>query len=178
MTKQAGVTLIELIIVLVIIGVVASISYPSFQEILRVNRIETQTTRLLSTLMAARSEAAKTNQPVVVCKSADGVFCTDMGNWDQGWLVFRDEDAGGDLDAGDEPIIRVENAVPEDVTVRALEAAFADSLGYAPDGTVNGAITQIFKICAGTTVRGARTIVIEATGRPRVDRKPGGTCPE
>lgn len=175
--KQAGFTLIELIVVMAIVGVVASLAYPSFQETIRLNRIQSQTTRLMSTLMVTRSEAAKTNKPATVCKSADGATCTDSGNWDQGWIVYRDSNANGDFDAG-EPVIRVENAVPDTVTVRALEATFADSVTYEPDGTVNGLISQIFKICSGTSTRGARQIAIDATGRPRVDSNPGGSCPE
>lgn len=177
--RQAGFTLVELLIVLALIGVVASLAYPSFQETIRLNRVQSQTTRLLSTLMIARSEAAKTNRPAIICKSPNGSTCsTDASvKWDGGWLVFRDDNGDGVQDAG-EPVIRVENAVPETVTVRATESAFANSLTYAPDGTINGLITQIFKICSGDSIRGARAIAVDATGRPRVNDNPGGSCPE
>ena len=177
MNKQTGLTIVELMIVLTVIAVISSLAYPSFQQTLRINRVQTQTTQMMGTLMMARSEAAKSNQPVVVCRSDDGASCaTGSGHWTSGSLVFRDIDGTGTLSAGDE-IVRVNDSVPDTVSIRALTTDFEDSLTYWPDGTVNGEITNIFRFCADNDASTARLIVLDATGRPRVDGSPGGACP-
>ena len=55
----AGYTLVELLVVIVIIGVVAAISFPSFQAMTNGNRLTSGTNELVATLQMARMEAIR-----------------------------------------------------------------------------------------------------------------------
>ena len=67
--QQAGFTLIELMIVMVIVAIFVTVGVPNFQNLISDNRLSTQTNRLVSSLRLARSEALKLRTPVSVCRS-------------------------------------------------------------------------------------------------------------
>jgi type IV fimbrial biogenesis protein FimT len=73
--QQAGFTLIELMIVIVLVAIFVTVGVPSFQNLVSDNRLSTQANRLVSSLQLARSEAIKLRTPVSVCRSNDGSTC-------------------------------------------------------------------------------------------------------
>lgn len=165
-------------IAVAIIGVVAALAYPSFRDMIQLNRVQAQTSQLFGALMLARSEAVKANQRTVICKSANQTACTNAGEWDQGWIIFRDADADDALDAA-EIIVKVSGPVAMDVTIRA-GSSFDDFLAYRPDGTtgflLSNTDTQSFKICYKLDENQSRQIFIDASGRPRVDTGGVASC--
>ena len=76
-----GFTLVELLIVIVLFAIVATIAIPNFAPLVANNRVAAAANDLLGTLQYARSEAVKLNTPVSV--SSDPV-------WSDGWVVERD----------------------------------------------------------------------------------------
>ena len=64
---QQGVTLLELLIVIAIVGVLASIGMPSMSEFVQTNRLKAARSQLISDMNYARSEAVKRNVRVLVC---------------------------------------------------------------------------------------------------------------
>ncbi|MDP4945780.1 MAG: GspH/FimT family pseudopilin, partial [Alishewanella sp.] len=88
MRRNAGFTLIELMITVVVLGIVATIAVPSFISLVQSNQLTGQINQLVGALSAARTEAIKMNQNVVFCHSSDGATCSDIddGAW-QGWLI-------------------------------------------------------------------------------------------
>lgn len=62
--KQNGFTLIELMIVLVVAGVLLAIGIPSFQQMIKSNRLTVTTNELIGAINFARSEAAKRGRAV------------------------------------------------------------------------------------------------------------------
>lgn len=89
--RQPGLTLVELITVLVIVSVLVVVAAPSLQSLMRNNQMTAQANRLISALHLARSEAVKRNSEVEVCGSSNGKACD--GQWDEGWIVKLKEPA-------------------------------------------------------------------------------------
>lgn len=167
-----GFTLLELMMAIAILAIVVGIGVPSFLSIIESNRVQTDTNTFFTSLIAARSEAVKRNQPVVLCKSANGSSCVTSGNWEQGWLLFVDQDADTVKDTG-EPIVQVYAALSKDITVRAVNGS-DDLLSYLPDGTLG--LAEVFDVCIGSDTSRGRSIDISITGRP--SREVGASqCP-
>ncbi|MEH6593006.1 MAG: GspH/FimT family pseudopilin [Halioglobus sp.] len=177
-TNQTGFSLIELMIVLGVMGVILTLSAPSMMDTLRRNRLHMAADNFYADLMLARSEAVKRNQAVVLCKSSTGSACASSGNWDQGWMIFADQDEDGVQDVG-EPILRIGEAMENGDTLRVTGVAFANQLTYRNDGSSSGAAgDETFVFCgADASLTAAREIVVTITGRPKRQQKTTGSCP-
>lgn len=108
--RQAGVTLVELLTVIVIVAVLMSIGVPSYRYVTTANRVATESDALLSDLQYARSEAIREGQQVTVCVSSDGAHCDTAGNpptWQEGWIIFSNPNSKTGVDTND-PLLRVD----------------------------------------------------------------------
>ncbi len=79
---RQGFTLTELMITVAIIGILASLAVPSFQDMIERNRLKEAVEGLKSDLMFARTEAIKRSQNVVISRSPG-----DAGEWCYGLNV-------------------------------------------------------------------------------------------
>ena len=91
--RQAGATLLELIMGLLVASVLTMSAAPSFSHLLSSRDIAPVTSELLASLNLARS-AAMTRQSHVAVAARDD-------NWSHGWEVFVDANDDGVLDAGE-----------------------------------------------------------------------------
>jgi type IV fimbrial biogenesis protein FimT len=171
--RHKGFTLIELIVVVAIAAVVLMIGIPSFSASIKSSEVQTGSSNFFTTLLLARSEAVKRNQPAVICKSADGAACTAAGDWEDGWLIYADADLDNVQDSGEE-VIRSYLALSNQITLRSNNASQSNRLTYRPDGTITTAGT--FRVCHGGETQWGRSIIISVTGRAR--REDGvASCP-
>ena len=159
--KIKGLTLIELMITLAIAGVLIASAAPSMREFIQNNRSATQTNELQTALSFTRSEAIKQGMSISICKSDDGAGCG--GNWQDGWVVFVDDDSDGDLD-GDEEILRVHGAL---VAGNSLKYWGGD-ITYASTGLSSSASSGFFVHCDSRGASNARGIIIRPTGHTRI----------
>lgn len=74
---QRGVTLLEVMVVVAIVGIVAGLAVPSYQDTIERNRLKQAAESLKSDLQLARTEAIKRSQNVVLSSSQGtaGAWC-------------------------------------------------------------------------------------------------------
>jgi type IV fimbrial biogenesis protein FimT len=92
--RQAGFTIMELMITVALAAVLLGVGIPSFRAIMANNRLTTSSNDFVSAINFARSEAIARNIPVTFCRAdpADTDECeTDDEPW-AGWIVIDDED--------------------------------------------------------------------------------------
>ena len=172
---QAGYTLIELMVVVVMVAVLASIVGPGFQDSLARNKRQSAMEETLNMLRKARGEAATESAFAVACASANGTTCSETNSWETGHIVFLDNGAAGGT-AGDasrqtnEPLLRVRGAAPAGVTVRAVNFEdVADKEGilvFSPQGRPNDNGT--FQICDNFGAAEAKAVILNLSGQPRI----------
>lgn len=118
-TRNTGFTAVELLMVIAIIAILATLAMPSFRNTLlryRVNRVAEDIT---ATLYFARSEAIRRGGHITVRKASTVGGCdADLGQeWSCGWSVFLDANDNGTLNAIDGDFVLQAAQVPQGVTV-------------------------------------------------------------
>lgn len=168
-----GFTLVEFLAVVAIAGILAAVAVPSMIRFVKSVRLTSATNDLFASFLMARSEAAKRNSRVVLCKSGDGATCARTGGWEQGWLVFHDSNSSGSRDSGEEIVLRGQ-ALAADLRLTG-NLNVARYISYAPSGETrlaSGAFQAgTITLCNHSTQQAeARQIIVSSSGRPRVQR--------
>ena len=88
--RSVGFSLIELMIVIAIAAILATLAAPSFIATTQRFRSLSESSSFASDLQYARSEAIKQGLPVTLCSSSDGSTCAASNNWHFGWIIFSD----------------------------------------------------------------------------------------
>lgn len=174
-----GFTLTELLVVLTIVAVLATVGMPSMAAITDSIRLSSASNVFLSNLHLARSEAIKRNGRVVLCKSADGVSCAGSGGWEQGWLVFHDANNNGTLDSGESVIERAQPLAGNlRLTGNLNVASYVSFVSTGATKLVGGGFQAgSLTLCRQSASGGeARRIILNAAGRPRIQRVAVDTC--
>ncbi len=148
--SDTGFTLIELLMTLIVVSIVVSLGAPALSDIIRNNRLTTQTNALVTALNLSRSEAIRRNVNITICASSDQATCTNDG-WENGWIIMDDNNQ----------VLRVF----EPLEGLSSMASTAQSIQYTPTGFINGGVAVTFDLCAKSGAPG-RQINITPTGRP------------
>lgn len=157
-----GFTLIELMVTIAILGILAMMAVPSFNEAILSNKLTSYANNFVTSATLARSEAIKRNAAVTLCPSADGSTCAASGGWQQGWIIL-----------GGTTVIQHQQALSADYGL----TGDVNSIAFQSVGA--GATSATLKLCRATPSPGGqeRTITVSATGRPSVSTTRTGTCP-
>lgn len=180
--RAKGFTLVELMIVLMIVGVFGLIGVPGFVETVRDNRLVSQGNELLGAMYFARSEAIKLHADVLVCSSSDSLTC-DNANWDEGWIVWHDDNGDGAVDNDPAEILRVSPGLDGGNTIRTFNSGETQVNIFSNQFSSRGlASTEMsWAICDTRGADDARSVIISLSGRAKVsDRLSQGgniACP-
>jgi type IV fimbrial biogenesis protein FimT len=145
-TDRQGFTMIELLIVVAVIGILASLAAPSFSELIKSQRMKSMATDLNASLSLARSEAVKRNTNVTLSP-------TTAGSWQDGWQI---SDPGPPAS-----VIQVHSAFT------GVTATGPASVTYQSSGRILGTTAPAFDISA-TGVSAQRCVSVDLSGRPNM----------
>jgi type IV fimbrial biogenesis protein FimT len=171
--RQAGVTMVELMIVVAVAAILAVISAPSFTELINTTRQASTMSQLTSDLNRARSEAIKRNSRVLVCVRAGtdaAPVCGAVTNWQNGWVVCSDKDTVLDDGIPDGVCDAATAANPNPIAVhQALNAnltltALAASVYFNPSGTQGAGGATTLTLAGNWTGAVNNVATIAATG--------------
>lgn len=174
---MAGVTLIELTVTLAVAAILLTIAVPSFQSVMRTNRIAAVTNELSTALQLARSEAVTRGTRVTVCKSddvSDGTpTCNSSASWQNGWLVFVDNDQDGTFDPG-ELALRVVQPSTGNAVITSSGLNFANYISFTPTGESRGSTGLADGTLFICIAPAQRSVILNSIGRLRIAE---GSCP-
>lgn len=162
--RTPGFTLLELLVVLALLGWLATLSLPSMAALLLRRQVQAAAEALVADLRLARSEAIKRVTTVAVCASSDGLNCAATAAWVDGWLVFVDRDGNRRRDANEE-LLRVQQRPPGLASVGSATPANDRSIvSYQSTGWAKAAAQTLLFTAQGGAV--ARVVCISNQGRP------------
>ena len=162
--SQRGFTLIEMMVVLALALVLLTIGVPSFNQIIKNNRLIAQANALSGLLASARSEAITQRAVVTVCGSSNGTACD--AQWSVGWISFLDVNGNAAVDVSDgDTVLKHMNTVPDKVNVALVGATTVrfNSQGFAVAGS-----SGTMRFCDDRGDTHGRALNISATGRVSV----------
>lgn len=196
---QSGFTLYELLITVLIVGVILSFGIPNMRQFAQNSRMTSTANGLHAAFHLARSESSRARTNITICASATPMAdkATCDGTWDQGYIVFVDNDGDIDRTPNSEAVLRSHAEIADGVTM--IVAGDATYFSYSSTGlgrpNINGqtALSQVVMCDArgNLTASGggsaARLFVVTPLGRAAIFRDKelidealkmmGKTCP-
>lgn len=158
---QRGISLIEQLMVLLIIGILLGIAAPSFRRLLVRNELQSAQTDFIAALQNARSTAVTSSRRVVFCPSVDARHCAATTRWDGGWLLGPDVDHDNQPDG---PPRYTGRGHVGKLTIRS--SAGRQIVRFQPDGSAGGSnLTLLF--CQAGQATSALSVVVSNSGRVR-----------
>ncbi|HSG96844.1 MAG TPA: GspH/FimT family pseudopilin [Woeseiaceae bacterium] len=192
---QAGFTLYELLITVLIVGVVLTFAIPNMQGFAANSRMTSTANDMHAAFHLARSESSRAKTNISICPSDDGVSCG--GTWEDGYIVFVDEDGDLVVDGGNETVLRQHGTIADGVSMRIAGAASYFSYSSTglgrPNVGGNTAVSQVVMCDERGNIVGpggnsaARLFIVTPLGRATIIRDidmiddaltaMGATCP-
>ena len=148
-----GFTLVELLVVLAIFSIIASMAAPSFSTMIERNRLAAESNRLLGSFRLARSEAIKRGELVTI--AGEG------GDWQSGFQIYANSDTNISFDADADQLIRREEFSGEGIAISSSEAL----ISFSTNGSLSNANSVVLYLCRSFNARRAMEITINRIGR-------------
>lgn len=149
--RIAGFTAVEMLIVVAIFGIMATVAAPSFSTLIAAKRAEATATDLYVALVQARSEATKRN--------VNTTLGYKTGGWHAGWVitVIDPTDSTRTLTLDDH------------AAVTGVDITGPDTIVYQSSGRVQGNAAPCFAVTATNGSSSAQAwVLIDLSGRPVV----------
>jgi type IV fimbrial biogenesis protein FimT len=172
--QHSGVSLIEVLTVIVIVAILTTLAVPSFRDVTQRNRIASQINSFIADLQFARSEAIKRGVSVTVCPSTSGAACSGLNAWHSGWIVFSDVDQSGSVNGSDQ-VLRRQTGLSNSDTFRVTPAANV-VVTYNREGFANFGASTLKMATSPVNSNATRCVAINRVGRHQVQSLGTGSC--
>lgn len=170
-----GITMIELMMTLAILGIITSLAIPSFSKTINNSRLTTNANQLVASLNLARSEAIKRNTTIYVANIEN-----EGQNWDNGWNVFIDENSNEIFNENSDTLLKTYPSLTNNYTLRTGEN-ISSWVAYKPSGlyeTSTGRLSDSFRLCTmKSDTNDSRRIILNSIGRARITKNDASSCP-
>ena len=164
--KQRGVTLLEMMMGISIIGLTITFVVPSAHSIFTQNRIISEINRTSSLLQYARLHAVETKQTITVCPASN--FSTCANDWSTSKIVFADVNDNNIRDSTEPMLLSTETSELQNVMTgpnTAIQFFFTGS----------SATPATIKICnSGEEARFSRALFVSLQGRVTTSKDSDG----
>lgn len=161
---KRGFTLIETITTLSVACILLVIGIPSFKSVIQNSRMAAARNSITTHLNLARSEAVKRGIDVVLCPSINGLVCKNTMRWDDGFIMFTDNNRSGRFEPG-EQILRYINissgSIHISTTTKRRKAVY-NPLGFSTGKNVT------FTFCDTNNLAEPRAVIVSNSGRARL----------
>jgi type IV fimbrial biogenesis protein FimT len=166
-TNSKGFTLLELIVIIAILAITMAIAAPGLSTMVSNNRISGNASDFVAALQFAKAEAVARVNPVTLCKSTNLTGCAGNGGWQQGWIVFSDDNGDAAVDDGEEVLLNHETLHPN-ITFIGTDGV-ANAITIRPSGISSVTTIETLMICDDRGFDyGSRGILVTMTGRGSV----------
>jgi len=179
---QSGFTLYELLITVTIVGVILSFGIPNMLQFNQNGRMTSSANDMHSAFHLARSESSRAKTNITVCASANalaaGANCG--GAWNQGFIVFVDDDGDINRSGVTETVLRAHGPIADGVSLAIADDAtyfsFSSTGLGRPNVNGNAAVSQVVmcdergNITAAGGSSAARLFVVTPLGRATIFR--------
>jgi type IV fimbrial biogenesis protein FimT len=156
-----GFTLVELMVTVSVLAILGAVAMPSLTAFTASNRLSALSSDLVSSLMLARTEAARAGLPVLVVPATGGVTGNEFS---KGWNLYLDNNSSGTPDSGD-TLLRTYAALPS-----TLKMQGASTLRFSAIGYLTPASTVTFVLCPGTGLKTGVQVTVPPSGLADVTR--------
>jgi type IV fimbrial biogenesis protein FimT len=180
-----GFTIPEVMITLGVAAIILTTAIPSLSTSIKDNRLATRVNEVITDIHFARSEAAKRDVRVVLCRSnnpnASSPACsTDTSHdytWTGGYLIFADSGTApnGIYDAGTDVLLHRGQPAISGVNMR-TNANWNRNLEFNPNGSLHEGGVGIMSICDDRDKEEGRQIVVSLSGAAKLYSDNISTC--
>lgn len=173
--KSSGFTIPEIMITIGLVAIVLSTAVPSISSMIKDNRLATQLNSVVTHIHVARTEAAKRDARVILCRSASPNASSPVCGgstriWESGYIVFADDGNYSNkvYDAGTDTLLIRGQPAKSGIKMR-TNGPWDNRLEFNSDGTTNeNGFTALMVLCDSRGNSNGRKILVAANGIPRM----------